>query len=265
MRWLHILFVFSSYSYSCHVQLKWSTLDRSYGQKVLDTFGITSVAAPCETELQKVFAITKWVHQLGSHSVDAISARPDALAIVADGLENKKFRCVEYSIVLHACLNAIGIPARIIKLKTADCESREFAAGHVVVEAFVNPLGKWIMIDPQENTVPIVQGVPLHTWELKNALNSNSKLQFVSSIGIIDGENSKRYKAFIEPYLFYIQTDIENSYTPRLGQESLMLVPEGAPCPKFFQKKYPLLNVTYISSVESFYQIPNIKNGEKSI
>lgn len=54
----------------------------------------------------------------------------------------KRFRCVEYSIVAAGALNALGIPARTVGLRTKYVETELWSAGHVVAEAYLKDLGK---------------------------------------------------------------------------------------------------------------------------
>lgn len=90
----------------------------------------------------------------------------DPLYILEQVSKGKQFRCVEYAVVLNGCLNALGLRSRILSLKMHDCETREYGAGHVVVEVFITELDKWIMADPQFNVVPYKNNEPLNAVEL---------------------------------------------------------------------------------------------------
>ena len=60
-----------------------------------------------------------------------------------------KFRCVEFGIVVAGCLNVIGIPTRVLALKTRGSELSRDGAGHVQAEAYPQSLNNWVLVDPQ--------------------------------------------------------------------------------------------------------------------
>lgn len=240
--------------------VQFDTLESHYKKKLLEKFDINSHVSHYDSDLNKVLVITNWVSNLWQHNGNNVPKNSDAISMLDEVLgQRQQFRCVEYSIVLHACLNALDIPTRIVRLKTADCETREQGVGHIICEAYIGQLKKWVMIDPQENIVPFAAGIPMSALELQKVFDEpNSKLQFVSIEGPIDNDNAKIYQTFITPYLYYFQTDLENSYYHIPDQKSLMLAPKGARTPTVFQNKYPLLNVVYSDCRERFYAKPAI-------
>ena len=70
--------------------------------------------------------------------------------VLADVDQGKRFRCVEYSVVLAEVFQAMGYPARIVALKK-DGMSYGVGKGHVITEAWNDELGKWIAFDGQNN------------------------------------------------------------------------------------------------------------------
>lgn len=211
------------------------------------------------TELEKVFAVTTWVHNLWSHNGWNTPIKRDAMSILEEVFkDHKSFRCVEYSIVTAACLNAIGIRSRILYLKTADVETRESGAGHVVNEVYIQALQKWVMVDAQAQAILALSGMPLNAVELQKAIaDKRSDLQFAFPISDI---TLRQYINWVEQYLFYFETTYnacsrtqnENAQ----NRESLMLVPVGAKKPRIFQKVDPIVDVVYTHSVTCFYQNP---------
>jgi len=88
------------------------------------------------------WATTRWEH--ANDHVDDQNA-----AEVLDRVEGgERFACVEYSIVLSQALNAVGIPARRVNLRTPDSHVG-FGRGHVVTEAWIDDLNKWVILDGQ--------------------------------------------------------------------------------------------------------------------
>lgn len=111
--------------------------DEAYNNKLKEKYQLEELVAGCDSELEKVEAVTKWVTNLWKHDGANVPAQSDPLSILDDVTEKgMQYRCVEYSTVIGGCLNAIGIQARVIGLKTQDVETRETGAGHVAVEAY---------------------------------------------------------------------------------------------------------------------------------
>lgn len=138
----------------------------------------------------------------------------------------------------------------------ADCQTREYGAGHVVNEAYLTDFDKWLMIDCQENVIPVLDNVPLHAVELQQALANNDPIVFLSKSTNFYEEETQTYISFIKDYLYYFQTRITHGFIPEKSSPTIMLVPLGAEKPTVFQKIYPLTNIQYTHSLPSFYQKP---------
>ncbi len=109
-----------------------------------------------------------------------------------------------------------------------------FRAGHVVSEAYIEDLGKWVMLDGQWDVIPVLDGQPLSALELQQALAQEKEGLDVISLS---GADSADYFGWIKPYLFYMDTGFDQ----RVGNEisdrrkgRLMLVPEGSRHPVQF-------------------------------
>lgn len=242
-------------SYGNQPVFKFDVFKNEYLEQLRIQYKLDSLFVDGNTELEKVFAITNWVHHLWSHDGWNEPVKKDAMSILQEVIENhKSFRCVEYSIVAAACLNAVGIPCRILLLRTADMQTRESGAGHVVNEVYILSLQKWVMVDVQANVVLGLSGLPLNAVELQKAIaDKSTDLQFV----LLQKEIAlKEYINFIDQYLYYFQTTLEPKDYDRQNQVSIMLVPIGAKKPTVFQKIHPLTNVMYTHSVACFYPNP---------
>jgi len=101
------------------------------------------------------------LHNQWQHNGNNEPHKNDVTSILEEVKEGKNFRCVEYGIVVAACLNSIGLKARQLNLKTKDVETTEYGAGHVVTEVFLNDLKKWMFIDGQFDAMPLLDGIPL--------------------------------------------------------------------------------------------------------
>lgn len=241
---------------------KFENLEDPYFQKLRTKFKLDELVKNCSTELEKVLVITNWVSHLWEHNGWNIATKPDAFSILQEVIEQKKqFRCVEYSIVTNGCLNAIGIQSRILGLSSSDVETRKYGAGHIVIEAYLKNLNKWIMVDAQANAIPVLNNIPLNAVEFQKALANH-----YSCLNIISLSNEitfKEYVEFIGQYLYYFKTELEQKCTRDGDQKSIMLVPIGAKKPTVFQIKYPLINVLYTHSAACFYQKPEANQEEK--
>jgi len=253
----------------------------SYFMQLRELCDLDKLVVDCKNDIEKILVVCNWVHHLWEHDSDNVPSASDPLSIVQEVMTNKKqFRCVEYSIVLAGCLNALGICSRVLGLKTSDVETREYGAGHRIVEAYIPSLSKWIMIDPQANVLPVSNGIPLHAVELQDALVGKGIQSYFGwqrvQLWSIDKEicdiksdkhvyhavSSKYFKEyinFIGQYLYYFDTVLDNSnFEVGVSNDAskVMLVPLGAKFPTVFQGKYPINNMHYTHSVACFYPDP---------
>jgi hypothetical protein len=221
-------------------------------------YRLNEVVAGTKSDYEKVRLISKWVRSRWQHNGNNEPQKPDPISILQEAAGGKQFRCVEYSIVLSGALNSLGIPARVTGLMMQDAETRESGAGHVVAEAFLADLQKWIMVDGQWDVIPVLNGKPLNAVELQLALAEATPGLTVYSFS---GTQPQEYFKWITPYLFYFDTKLDS----RLGverqpylrhSETLMLVPIGAKEPQVFQRKWPLKNMQYTHSLWVFYAKP---------
>ena len=204
-----------------------------------------------KTDIEKVLSVTNYVTGLWKHNGWNKPKKNDPISILEEVELGKDFRCVEYAIVISGFLNSLGIPTRTVGLKTKDVETRAIGAGHMVAESYIKNEGKWIMVDPQWNVVPMKDGEPLSIIEFQQAL-------FHKETGI---NVSEKYQMWIKAYLFYLDTSIDLRYENRKDIRKLMLVPLDAKNPTVFQIKYPLENMIYTHSLVDFYREPLIPNG----
>ena len=89
----------------------------------------------------------RWRHSGGSHD-----ASNDANVVLDRVEQGERFACGEYTVVLTQALNAVQIPARPISLFRLDYYAGR-GTGHVVTEAWIDDLGKWVVLDGQNGAV----------------------------------------------------------------------------------------------------------------
>lgn len=95
---------------------------------------LDEVVKGATSDTEKALRMLHWVHQQWKHNGSNEPSKPDALTILEEAKEGKQFRCVEYGVVATSCLNSIGLPARVMGLKTKDVETTASGAGHVLLE-----------------------------------------------------------------------------------------------------------------------------------
>ena len=92
-------------------------------------------------------ALLEWVTTRWEHANDHVDSR-DAVEVLDRAAAGERFACVEYSVLLSQALNAVAVPARRVDLRTRD-QNVGFGRGHVVSEAWVDDLARWVVLDGQ--------------------------------------------------------------------------------------------------------------------
>lgn len=128
--------------------------------------------------------LAHWVARRWTHANDHVDGEQDALDVLhhvdADGM---RFACVEYSIVLCHALNASGIPSRRLALRQPDYHAG-WGKGHVVSEAWLDDLGKWVVLDGQNGAYwAYAEDEPLSALELQEALAEGRRPQMLGADG----------------------------------------------------------------------------------
>lgn len=229
-----------------------ATPDAPESQELRKRYGLEALVAGSD-DLEKVRRLCAWAHSLWQHDGLNEPSSPDALTILEEAAQGKSFRCVEYGVVMAACASALGLPSRVLALKTQDAATREFGAGHVVSEVFLPDLGRWVFVDGQCNVIPIRDGQPLNGAELRLALDDTAR---VTSFSEVSRKELDAYLPWIDEYLFYFSTSLDNRTFGEFTGPSLMLVPLGAETLSVFQRRFQVLNTTYTRSVNAFYPSP---------
>jgi transglutaminase-like putative cysteine protease len=224
-----------------------------YLTKLRDDYALANVVERATSDFDRVRGISRWVRHRWEHNGENVAVPGDPISILEQAAAGKRFRCVEYSIVLAGALQSLGIPARVVGLKTADVETRESGAGHVVTEAYLADLRKWAMVDGQWDAIPMLHGKPLNAVELQRALATRNPALTVESISQTD---SRAYFAWVTPYLYYFDAMLDQrvGVTPVAG--ALMLVPVGAKNPTVFQRRFSLGKMAYTNNAAAFYSVP---------
>jgi hypothetical protein len=212
---------------------------------------------PDTGDVENARSVLGYAHGLFRHNGDNQPSAMDPITIITEAQSGSEFRCVEYSLLGVALLWAYGIPARFIGLKTSDVETREYGAGHVVVEFWSRELDRWIMCDVQAGLMTATAGAPLSAFELREMTAHKQSFELLPVIGSRYRKDAADYRKWIKEYLYFIDTPTEITFDDidLKAKEILMLVPDGVKPPRMFQGMFEM-NAVYTYSVEDFYARP---------
>jgi hypothetical protein len=214
------------------------------------------------SDMEKALTVIGYAHGLFTHDGDSEPTANDPLTIIDEALAGGSFRCVEYSLLATALLWAYGIPARKIGLKTSDVETREYGAGHVVIEFWDQEGQKWVMCDVQAGLVLESADVYLSAHELGETIKNSGDItpipvnrsRFKTTHSSF--QSVKDYTDWVNEYLCFIDaplvTDFEGGDLRE--QRIVMLVPEGVTPPKRFQDIFDM-NALYTHDPNAFYPL----------
>jgi len=221
-------------------------------------YDLEGLVCKAKDDYEKLKLILAWVQKRWEHHGDNKPSKSDPLTILKEVSEGKRFRCVEYGIVVAGCARSLSMPSRRLGLKRPDVETAKSGAGHVVAEVWLNQFNKWVFVDGQWGAIPEVNGVPLNAVEFQDAIARETpglKIHFATK------KDEKDYLVWVARYLYYFDFNLDQRfyakdyekrrYTPLRGK--IMLVPKGAKKPKVFQRETPIKNCTYISNPKVFY------------
>jgi hypothetical protein len=136
--------------------------------------------APRGSAWETCLALLAWATSSFDHGNTHVEL-PDALDVLQRASEGERFACVEYSIVLSQALNAMRIPARRVELRQRNYHVG-VGRGHVVSEAWVDDLNKWVVLDGQNGGYwQDEDGTALGLLELQNALTEKQPVSMVGT------------------------------------------------------------------------------------
>ncbi len=221
-------------------------------------YNLNAIVKGAKTDLDKCREITKWVHDHWKHSADNPPMNYDPMYILEKARQGMKLSCLEYSYVTAGCLNSLGVPARVLNMFPSNVENLNMGGVHVVVEAYLRDIKKWILVDSQLDAIPTLDGKPINALQLQMALAKK-----LPNLSILTKSRTKarRYFKFTEPYLYYFEVFLDNrhdgnSYADR-DRRSILLYPVGKARPRSFLGM-PWVNAIYTNSVGLFYVKPDL-------
>ena len=123
---------------------------------------LDTVAALCHwTRTQQSLDRALWLFPPGADSGDV-----DPGILLQQQHALRPGACRRFGYVLAGALLSAGIPARIVALQAFFTDS----LGHIMVEAWIQSLNKWVLVDPTCDTLFLIDGQYASLLELRNAL-----------------------------------------------------------------------------------------------
>lgn len=231
-----------------------SAADEPYLARLRTEFELDQVVREATGDWERARALCAWTHRQFRHDGSNQPQRNDPISILHEAAGGKRFRCVEYARVLAGACNAVGLPARVLALKTEDVETRQRSAGHVLAEVYLADRKKWAVLDAQWDASPALGDSPLNAIEFRDAIDRNDPKLVVNAP---DASLDAQYLKWVRKYLFYLDVAFDNRYGEgKHDPMRLMFVPPGAPEPRVFQRNSPIRNTRYTSSLDVFYAPP---------
>ena len=86
----------------------WEDPTDLYLMELRTRYNLEEIVSNSKSDLERVEKLCHWVHGLWKHNGRNMPKKSDPISIIEEAKTGKRFRCVEYSIVLSACLNSIG-------------------------------------------------------------------------------------------------------------------------------------------------------------
>lgn len=152
----------------------------------------------CITDSERIQKLTDWVHQLWLPQPGKFSKSSNPLSIIGRAQKGERFGWTDYNLVLAHALTAIGIPTRLITLRTRDCNYRPIGSHCHGLEYFDRDHLKWVWFDANPG-IQIRQGfLPLNIFEIKEAILNQYLLTTDPDISDLSIE---QYIAQISPFL----------------------------------------------------------------
>ncbi len=274
-RWVHIgPLQWGADSAPISYQLVFNRPDEPGPTELRTKYDLEQLVASASDDTAKLVALTGWAHTRWKHNGSNQPSNPDPLTILKEASQGKRFRCVEYGEVITGAAQALGMPARVLGIKTSDAATRRVGAGHVVSEVWLADRGKWAFADGQFGYVPMLNGVPLNAVEFQWAIaTADPGLTLASAEGPVVDKARLYYLKWVSPYLYYFDfvydqrqfkdgaagTSTGSTAPGTTGSNvtanRLELVPKGAPNLTVFQRTMTF-SATYTSDPAVFYRPP---------
>lgn len=161
------------------------------------------------TDFNQALEIAKFTSEAWGH--DGFNSNPkkqDALTILKLADQGASFACVQFASVFVQLCQSVGIPARVLQVRTKHPDLGSSGHGHVTAEYFDSQMGKWIWMDPQIHSYATYKNKLLSLNELAEIVVEGKRpsIKFTSrTLAYVKGDK-KRFKDlenFVMRYVWF--------------------------------------------------------------
>lgn len=170
--------------------------------------GIEKVISKDDTDFVQALKIAKFTSEAWGH--DGFNSNPkkqDALTILKLAEKGASFACVQFASVFVQLCQSVGIPARVLNVRTRNPDLGSSGHGHVTAEYFDNQLCKWVWVDPQIHAYAVYRNRPLSCNELAELIVAGKKptIKFTErTLAYVKNDKAhfKALKNFVKRYIW---------------------------------------------------------------
>jgi hypothetical protein len=170
---------------------------------------IDKIISKKKTDFAQALSIAEFTSEAWGH--DGLNSNPkkqDALTILKLADRGASFACVQFASVFVQLCQSVGIPARVLQVRTKHPDLGSSGHGHVTAEYFDNQLSKWVWIDPQIHSYATYKNKLLGLNELAELVIEGKKpnIKFTTrTVAYVKGDK-KRFKdleIFVKRYVWF--------------------------------------------------------------
>ena len=169
--------------------------------------------------------------------------------------QGASFSCVQFASVFVQLCQCVGIPARVLQVRTRYPELGSSGHAHVTAEYFDNDLEKWVWVDPQIHAYATHRNIPVSQNELAELIvqGIKPKIHFSSRTMQYLGNDRKRLnqlETFIKRYTWSSKIGGINSfYTSQKKIKSVGCKRDGV-LPAITMQGFATKSVQFISRTD---------------
>lgn len=178
-------------------------------------YGLDGVMAKSVPDYEALRSVSAWVGrrmQPGTND-PPLATHFDARAILARSAGGERFDCGTFAWTLVQVLCAVGINGRVVELEADD------RAGHTVVEAWCDELGKWVVLDPFTGITFERQGVPLNALDLHRLWHRGryAEVQLVqgANVAALPGGGKQELLGYYAHFAVRMRNNLRSARFPR--------------------------------------------------
>lgn len=144
-----------------------------------ESYPLKEIAGTEKNDFRKALNVLNWlstnIYHYGNYDNHVTNTAMELLDYAFGRGEANGINCRSLSFALTECLLAIGIKARTVYIMPFSPYDFD---NHVVCEAWISDLNKWVMLDPTYNLYVSFNDVPLTIYELRGLLANHEEVAY---------------------------------------------------------------------------------------